>query len=351
MPNRRKALDALSSEALGLAGKYSGVNLPDEILADGRLWAAISEHNSNGADIPLPRSNSTCGKRMRVAVVVSILGDELHKHVFRPTYLPNNATGFHRMLMTLATSHPVVESHLRSVLLRATEMQARDAGDAVDTSAAKSILGHLSPMIPEHKQGEFQADVQQLCKTALETWQLIETLEDHIDPELGQNRQSKLKCEWMPLRFKDPPPPPSSASPSNQKTNGTAAPGPAQPKKAPASAAQQPREGPATDLKNGTVVWPAFYNLSATPPCTLAEGFVLPPSLMKAAEEEEQRSASASAAVPATPHRAAREQERNVITKRRRPSVVGVNGQTEQGKQTGKVPFLSNGSGAGSKDA
>ncbi|KAK3304707.1 uncharacterized protein B0T15DRAFT_251074 [Chaetomium strumarium] len=345
----RNALNAIFNAARSLADTYFGVNLPGDILADQTHWNEISAYNSN---IPLPRSNSQLAKRMRVALVLSVMGQVLCKHIFQPTYL-RDSPGIDNILKVLANKEPDLESHLRAVLLKTSNKIGIPDG-SVSEAASQNVFDLLAPLVPEDKRKEFQTGLHRLCTMARKEWESIQTLEDLVVPELGFNRQSKRTYRWNSLPFDDPPSSSSASAPS-QRTNGTtsssqtkgAASAPGQANNSPAAVAQ-PRFDTAADITDGPAVWPAFLNLSYGGE-TLAAGFCLPLSLTKAAAEEEEQTAipTPGSSSPRT-HREQRVEERNMGTKRRRQSVAFANGQSDQGKVKGS--FLSNGSGSGSRN-
>jgi hypothetical protein len=294
---------------------------------------------------------------MRVALVLSVMGQEMCKFIFQPTYL-NVSPGISSILKTLASNEPDLESHLRAVLLKTSNIIGIPDG-SVSEAAAKCLFDLLAPVVPEDKRREFQTGLHRLCTMVRKEWEAIQTLEDLIVPELGFNRQSKRKYRWNSLTFDDLPSSPPAPTPS-QRTNGTtplpqikgAASTQGQAKNAPAAAAQ-PRVDTTTDIADGPAVWPAFLNLSYYDEA-LAEGLCLPLSLTKAAAEEEEQTTTSTGSGPTSPrtHREQRAEERNMGTaKRRRQSVaVAANGQPDQGKVKGSSFLLSNGSGSGSKN-
>ncbi|KAK4038145.1 hypothetical protein C8A01DRAFT_48202 [Parachaetomium inaequale] len=337
-------LSAVRTSAHSLAVTYFGVDLTPRVLANDDLWEKIGEHNSNGGNLPIPSSNSPLAKQMRVALIFSVLAHELCEHIFQPSYLLKESSGLKKLLTDLAAREPDLESHLRSMLLMASD-KINGPVDAKKGACVKAVFdtisGLLSPAIPDSKQG-FETDLQNLCVAAFEGWQPIQSLEDHITPELG-SKLSKRKYSWKPLAFTLPSPSQPAAAPK-QRANGSA---PAQgPLKNSLPAATQSRVDETADLADGVAVWPAFVNLSSDAKETLVEGLILPLCLIKAAEEEQM-------AMPASPtsshlsHRELRANERNSSMKRRRPSIAATNGHATEGGRKGS--FLSNGHGGGPK--
>ena len=283
---------------------------------------------------------------MRAALLLSILGYELCTHIFQPTHmnLLKDSADLGKFMMALAQEDPDHESHLRSVLLKASDKLATK-GEPVDKASSKVIVNNVmelvSPIIPEAGRQGFKTDLQNLCQTASEQWGFIQRLDDRVIPDLGSDRNSKKKYDWKPLDFAI-----LNSSPvggPKPRTNGTAS-APGQQKKASPTASHSRADSTQSiaDLVDGVAVWPAFYNLSTEDEDTLAEGTILPKSLMQAAEEEQDTASLCTS--PSLQSGSHREQRG-----KRRYSTATVNGSVSEGKEKGS--FLSNGSGGGAKGA
>ena len=289
---------------------------------------------------------------MRAALLLSILGHELCTHIFQPTHMNflRDSGDFGKFLMALAQEDPDHESYLRSVLLQASDkLQVAIKGEPVDKASSKVIVNRVmelvSPIIPEPGRQRFETDLQNLCQTASEQWGFIQRLDDRVVPDL---ENSKWKYDWKPLAFAI-----LNSSPvggPKPRTNGAAS-APGQQKKAsstasPPSLPSHSPVDPTEELVDGVAVWPAFYNLSTLGEETLAEGIILPKSVIRAAEEEKRGTASTASFCisPSLQSGSYREQRT-----KRRSSTATVNGSVSEGKERGS--FLSNGSGGGAKGA
>ncbi|KAG7294494.1 hypothetical protein NEMBOFW57_004569 [Staphylotrichum longicolle] len=286
---------------------------------------------------------------MRIALFVSVLGHELCNHVFQPTYLHSFAglSGLGSVLKTLAEAQPDLESHLRSVLLKASTSITVE-NEPVDRACIKAVVTAVKDVvqmvIPEAKRTRFEAELHDFCNTVCERWRFIQTLDDRIVPNLGTDRFSKRKYNWALFSCNIPTPSPPAGP--KQRANGTAsAPGP---QKRSASPASRSQASSTADLAAGIAVWPAFYNLTTVDEETLAEGYILPVSLTRAAEEEQN-----AVPTPTSPsarsnfHKEQREMERSLNPKKRRSSIATVNGQAGEAKE--RSSFLSKSSGSGAK--
>jgi hypothetical protein len=319
-----------------LADTYFGGELPPDILEKESTWAQI-----NAVNIPLPVSNSPIAKQMRVAAVLSILGQELCSYIFQPTYLLKDSTSLNETLDSLARLEPELESHLRSVLLTAS-VSGVDDDDPVDLACMntvfESVHPRLSKLVPKEKQKEFKTELQDFVNKVSKEWSFMQKLDDKVVSSLGSNLESKMKYKWKPLVFDSPSLPPTNPK---QRANGTA-PSQTNPKTPPA-AGPKAQVDTAANLMKGIAVWPAFHNLSSDNAETLAEGFILPPASIKAAEEEQQKLLEQKMR-----DETQKENESNGSSQghredraKRRASVAAKNGQ--EGR------FFSKGSGGGGK--
>jgi hypothetical protein len=276
---------------------------------------------------------------------MSVLAHELSTHIFQPTFvnLLKGSKDLGDFLVALTRVNADLESHLRSVLLKASDtLRAATKGEPIDKVCSNAVVSSVKdlmlPAILEADRRRFEIDLQDLCKTACQQWGFIQTLEDRVMCDPGSDWDSKRKYEWEPFAF--PVSTPSAAvSPKQQRVNGTAS-APGQQQKNSHSSASQPLAD-AVDLDKGVAVWPVFYNLSTLDEETLARGLILPAALIRAAEEEQKAMSASTTSLGSSMHRDQRQ-------KSRRHSLV--NGQIGESKDR-RGSFLSNGSGGGGKGA
>lgn len=324
-----------------MVDKYFGptADLSSALLSNESLWDGV-----NLVNIPIPSSNSPIAKQMRVAAVISMLAHELCNSIFQPTYLLREASGLNQVLNALARHDPDLESHLRAVLLCATNT-IKDVDDPIGRAwgevATSSVYPRLSKLIPEAKRMPFHSDLQAFFTKACNHWTTIQHLDDRIVPELGSSREAKRRCEWKLLPLDIPAPSTPTVTPKGRGVNGmsSSSQGPSKP---PATAKSHTEPNP--DIhKDAIAIWPAFYNLSSETNETLVEGFVLHLALTKAAEAEQEaileQNTKAAKASLAGSHRGERA--------RRRMS-VGVHSKNGAGSDKS---FLSQASGGGQKVA
>ncbi|KAL2179739.1 uncharacterized protein P884DRAFT_267424 [Thermothelomyces heterothallicus CBS 202.75] len=336
------ALETIRAEAIKLALTYFGMEL--QLGTDEDLWKKAKAQSTG---MPKPRSSPDLARRMRVALMLSVVARELCQHVFQPAYLSEQVRGMDGFLRDLAKRDPDQESHLRSVLLRTENPAKTRIGsmnrwvDQLVHDSFDGISKVASTAIPNDKVVEFEADLLRLCETAYEKWRFIQTLKNHIRPDfaIGFSLEQE-EDKWSPLPFTVPSP---SQSPKakQQRANGTASAQATVPKKT------QPSAGNPAELSS-IVVWPAFVNASCPEEGALSKGLVLPKSLIDAVKDD-WAAASASPTSSENPHREMRAEARNrdsAAQKKRRSSTATVNGNGADSKQKGPIS-ASNGHGSG----
>jgi len=251
---------------------------------------------------------------MRTAAFLAVLSSELSDHIFLSTYILENAGEFQRFLTSLAEREPELESHLRSVLLKAHLGKDRQSkADRCIETAVKNVFECVQGLFPhEPKRGSFRSDLESICKQACTFWQYIQTLDDSITPNY-----SLFTPEFKILDF--PSPPPQSARNPKAPPNGST---PAQGQKT-----KLPINDP--KLVPERVVWPSLVTEEAS----LTHGYALSEDQVKKGKDEEKTEM-------------ARSSRRETRRKSRAASMT----DNETGTDS-KRPFLSQKGGDGQKGA
>ena len=299
-----RRLELIFGSARDLAEVYFGVDFPDDVVADQPLWDTISKA-ANGLT-PLPASNSSAAKQMRVATFLAILSRELSRLFFQPTYiLDGGGAELSEFLGELANRDAERETYLRSVLLAASPppTQAEALEKRIHITVEK-LLGIAGALFAESEQAKFKAALEILCKTAGDNWLAIQKVEYRIEPVFDCRNFE----DWRSLSYKSPElsgiTSPNSKAQSNASASLSTS-GNSKKNKpiAPTSA------GPNPELSRA-VVWPSFFVTSSdvddeTP---LTQGYVLCESQLQTAREEEK------AILNAAPRRAVRQSVRRKRT-------------------------------------
>lgn len=327
-------------EARNLAEEFFGVDFSDPILEDTAAWERIRGHEAVRG-IPLPKTNTTTAKQLRVAAVVAILSTELTQLIYRPVYLRGQAEeGLTEFLASLAVVDDEQETYLRSVLLRAAmKLPQHSAGSERVEQVSKTLLRLLVTVFdkPDHSK-KFAATLRQFCGNSYNIWQGIQKFEEKVEPIREFYVEGADYWEAFSLSSKDRST--STSATSNQKPhqNGSSStPGGSSAKKNQTKPSSQTPTSTEHDFST-VVVWPAFVADEDVAPELLVRGHVLTNSQLQAGWEEE---ATRPAAIS----------RRSTGRAARRGTMSGseeaVNGSASVGSAS--KPFLSSKPGGGSR--
>ncbi|KUI72983.1 Myosin-11 [Cytospora mali] len=180
-------LDTIWVSILELAEKHFSADLDDVVLRDPSCWANLrsSEYLKHAVRIPLPQSNSTAAKQMRIAAVLAVLSRALTKHIFRPSYLVENDTELAKALRDLEAVSPAQELHTRSTLLAVLpEREKRNAARRV-----KAVVREVSYLV-QHLLSALQYEafctaLEASCELACRQWGRIQNATMKIEPYFG----------------------------------------------------------------------------------------------------------------------------------------------------------------------
>ncbi|KAE8347691.1 hypothetical protein BDV24DRAFT_157167 [Aspergillus arachidicola] len=166
--------------------------------------------------VPLPLSNSTAAKQMRLAVILAILARELDKHIFQPIYIILRDTQIREALTTLAASDSEKEPFCRSILLSIDpEAQNKALRSRVQVVIRNVLSSHLQEILPETHLTGLRQSLEKVVQKAAEVWQLIQRAKRRYEPDLEPLKWGD--DEWSPLIF---PGTDSGGSQISQKASG-----------------------------------------------------------------------------------------------------------------------------------
>lgn len=270
-------------------------DLDNAYLTNTSAWKKTRMQVSSQQQIPLPASNSTFAKQIRVVAGLVIFGKALAKYIFRSTYITLGGE-LDDVLSDLDTQNPLHEMYLRAVLLKVLpETQRKNQGIAVKSVVA-DVSDALSVLVPPSQQGEFDSRLKQVSDEICQDWLQVQQLQESVRPSFSFD----FPAEWQPL----PPPFAQLAStPSSSTSSSTQS--PTQQKKGGRQSQQQPTPNPQslTNEAFKEVAWPAF--LVPTPEqvqdaddanvwVLVYQGYVLTKTQAKGAEQERDAEEQAS---------------------------------------------------------
>ncbi|KAK0620211.1 hypothetical protein B0T14DRAFT_496789 [Immersiella caudata] len=301
--------ESLFQQAFELAKKSLDVDLG----AESARWNGLRHHKAVKDKICFPSTDTPIAKMMRTAAFLAVLSSELSEHIFLSTYILEEAGELQGFLTSLAEREPELESHLRSVLLKAhlDEDKQSMAGSRTET-AVKNVFECVEGLFLHRPQREsFRSDLEAICKQACDLWQYIQTLDDSITPNDG--------LFMLKLKILDFSSPPQLARNSKAPPNGGTS-----------------TQGPKTKLSTNDpqlvperVVWPSLVTEEAS----LTHGYALSEDQVKKGKDEEKAEM-------------ARWSRREARRKSRATSMTENETETDS-----KRPFLSQKGGDGQKGA
>lgn len=180
-------MDTIWVSILDLAEKHFSADLDDAVLRDPSCWTNLrgSEYLKHAVRIPLPQSNSTAAKQMRIAAVLAVLSRALTKHIFRPSYLVENDTELAKALKDLEAVSPAQELHTRSTLLAVLpEKEKRSAARRVK-AVVREVSYLVQHLLSALQFEAFSTALEESCGLACRQWRRIQTATMKIEPYFG----------------------------------------------------------------------------------------------------------------------------------------------------------------------
>ncbi|KAJ5732967.1 hypothetical protein N7533_013414 [Penicillium manginii] len=169
-------------------------DLGGEALNNRESWENLRQKALTVGDnpVPLPLSNSTAAKGMRLAIILSVLSREIDKNIFQPNYLiPDERLDFKKILSHLATTEKEKESFCRSMLLSINlESQQRSLQKRVQ-SVIQNVSFYITGLLSEYQTRNFLERIRSICQKAIDVWLPI------------QRAQAKYESDFVPREWDD----------------------------------------------------------------------------------------------------------------------------------------------------
>ncbi|KAI9729511.1 MAG: hypothetical protein M1818_008483 [Claussenomyces sp. TS43310] len=233
-------------------------------------WKRLEEFKLLGGPIPLPRSNSSAAKRMRVALMLAVLARRIDEHIFLPTYILEDDE-IRPLLERLAIANSSKESFCRALLLSLfPEKQARNATQRVG-QVVREVAYYVQDFLSVTQNESFRTGLEKVVRQACEVWRIAQHAVARFEPTF------ELTCyddfHWQPLKFVE-----------NAEPRG-----------------QSPQMASARDEER-LVIFPRVYYLEDGQRGPITNGVVLMESQsIAAAQEMEKSSSSAAGKLPSRP--------------------------------------------------
>ena len=254
-----------------LVVEFFGQDLENSAFQDQANWETLRNHDLLKRIVPLPLSNTTAAKEMRVAALLGICAEAISRHVFQSTYLLDG-NQLHELIDAIQSYDWHQGNYLRSVLLRSLPKEQKNNSLARTKRLVAEVLELTKPILSVKRQLLFGDSLLKVCRNITEQWMQFQELEAAIEPEFELNDDAD---DWKLFLLGHIP---TRAVNDNVKHSLDP-----DPKKANAK----------LDMtQTNFVLWPAFFISEAGELELLQPGFALGEEQMKPAKIEETAIAS-----------------------------------------------------------
>ncbi|KAF3396118.1 hypothetical protein F1880_007246 [Penicillium rolfsii] len=277
----RRQLHNIFNLVYGLVDDFFGHDLENSTFQDQSNWESLRNHDLLKRIVPLPLSNTTAAKEMRVAALIGIFAEAMSRHIFQSTYLLDGSQ-LHDLIDTLQSQNWDQGSYLRSVLLRSLIKEQHENGLRRTKRLVAELLKLTKPLLSAKRQVHFEDALVGVCNNITEQWMQFQELEVAVEPEFVLLDDADWKLFLLPKRAMNNVE--LSVDPELSKA-----------------------EAELSMSQLNFVVWPAFFISGAGESELLQPGFALGEEQMQPAKSEEN----------AISARRTRRQEARKITRRR----------------------------------
>ncbi|KAK0746980.1 hypothetical protein B0T18DRAFT_348931 [Schizothecium vesticola] len=192
-------LDTIWTNIVTLVESTFRPDIDDAILSDPSCWTNLRSSpylkHATQLQIPLPQSNSPAAKGMRISAVLAVLSRALHRHLFRPAYLPLDdaaaepaagaETPLVAFLRLLEDEDPAREAHMRATLLAMLPDQQRELGLRRVQTVVREVSWLVQHLLSAVQFAEFVSGLEAACALAREQWMRIQGAVIKIEPYFG----------------------------------------------------------------------------------------------------------------------------------------------------------------------
>ncbi|KAJ5880800.1 uncharacterized protein N7473_011853 [Penicillium subrubescens] len=243
--------------------EFFGHDLENPAFQDQTTWENLRNHDLLKRIVPLPLSNTTSAKDMRVAALIGICAEAMSRHIFQSTYLLDGSQ-LHELIDALQSYDWNQGSYLRSVLLRSLITEQKENSLKRTKRLVAEVLKLTKPLLSAKRQVLFEDALLVVCKKITEQWMQFQELEAAVEPDFELNDDAG---DWKLFLF-----------PKRAMNNNVEFPQDPDPKKA---------EAKLSMMQTNFVVWPAFFISEAGELELLRPGFALSEEQMQPAKSEE----------------------------------------------------------------
>ncbi|KAF2137798.1 uncharacterized protein K452DRAFT_339954 [Aplosporella prunicola CBS 121167] len=194
-------IEVLWSSASQLVETYFGKDLSIDILHVRQLgWISADFKHQ----VPIPASNSSAGKTMRVTIILAILARLIDKHIFQPAYILEKDNGIRGVFYHQAKLNSKKESFTRALLLSMFPEEQKSTADVRVSQVLQGMKSYVGNLLPRDEMDRFQEELGKLVYAGRDAWWTIQRLKEHLEPsfELVQFDDFEWKTMWKTIQPK-----------------------------------------------------------------------------------------------------------------------------------------------------
>jgi hypothetical protein len=165
-------------------------DIEEHILHDPSCWTNLRNSpylkHATQLQIPLPQSNTSAAKGMRISAVLAVLSRAMHRHLFRPVYLlDDDDENLVKFLRALEDEDPTREAHLRATLMSMMPERQAEQGLRRVKMVVREVSWLVQHLLSALQFEAFCAGLETACRLACEQWKRIQLAQMKIEPYFG----------------------------------------------------------------------------------------------------------------------------------------------------------------------
>jgi hypothetical protein len=165
-------------------------DIEEHILHDPSCWTNLRNSpylkHATQLQIPLPQSNTSAAKGMRISAVLAVLSRAMHRHLFRPVYLlDDDDENLVKFLRALEDEDPTREAHLRATLMSMMPERQAEQGLRRVKMVVREVSWLVQHLLSALQFEAFCAGRETACRLACEQWKRIQLAQMKIEPYFG----------------------------------------------------------------------------------------------------------------------------------------------------------------------
>ncbi|KAJ4289333.1 hypothetical protein N0V88_007084 [Collariella sp. IMI 366227] len=183
-------LDKIWTTIVTLVESTFRPDIDEQILSDPSCWTNLRSSpylkHATQLQIPLPQSNTSAAKGMRISAVLAVLSRAMHKHIFRPVYLlDDDDENLVKFLRALEDEDPTREAHMRATLLAMMPERQQEQAQGRVKMVVREVSWLVQHLLSALQFEAFCGGLEGACRLACEQWMRIQLASMKIEPYFG----------------------------------------------------------------------------------------------------------------------------------------------------------------------